>query len=57
VSAISREEDVRHTVGPNSCDDGDTAPQAAIPEAAAAPLDIIADKKSNSPPSSYFRMA
>jgi hypothetical protein len=57
VRAIFRKEDVRHTVGPNNSDDGATAPQAAIPAAAAAPLDTIAGKEFNSSPCRYFRTA
>jgi hypothetical protein len=57
VSAIFREEGVRHTVGPNNCEDGDTAPQAVIPAATANSLDTITGKKFNLSPNRHFRMA
>jgi hypothetical protein len=44
VSAIFRQDGVCRSVGPNISDHGATAPQAAIPAAAAAPLDTIAGK-------------
>ena len=58
VSAILRGEEVCRSVGPNNCDDGATAPQAAIPAAAAAALlDRIVGKKINFSPSRHSRMA
>lgn len=55
VSAILREDEVCRFVGPNNWDEGATAPQAAIPAAAAAPPATIPGKRFNFSPGRHFR--